>query len=126
MSEDWFVERLDPGQMACFDILDQAFMSFPGISKKIRYKIPFYDFKSWLCYINPLKKGGLELCFVHGQKLSGFPSILEARNRIMIAGITIMTPQEAGSDLVLDCFSEAIILDETLASEKKKQSGFKR
>ena len=34
------------------DLLTQRY----GMTYKLRYKIPFYDVKKWLCYINPQKK----------------------------------------------------------------------
>ena len=34
------------------DLLTQRY----GMTYKLRYKVPFYDVKKWLCYINPEKK----------------------------------------------------------------------
>lgn len=34
------------------DLLTQRY----GMTHKLRYKLPFYDVKKWLCYINPQKK----------------------------------------------------------------------
>jgi hypothetical protein len=33
------------------DLLTQRY----GMMYKLRYKLPFYDMKKWLCYINPQK-----------------------------------------------------------------------
>ena len=34
------------------DLLTQRY----GMTHKLRYKLPFYDVKKWICYINPQKK----------------------------------------------------------------------
>ncbi len=41
--------------------LHELLTSYPEVSGKIRYKIPFYYRKSWICYLNPTKYGSVEL-----------------------------------------------------------------
>ena len=108
---DDFIEKLNDGQLAIFNYLHDQFLAFPEISYKIRYKIIFYDYKSWLCYINPLKQGGVELCFIKGQVLQIHRDLLKAKNRKMIAGITIDDLKTAPLEKIMDCFAEALMLD---------------
>ena len=58
---------------------------------KIKYKIPFYYQKSWICYVNPVKNSGLELCFTRAQKFSNQQGLLESKGRKYVAGITMYT-----------------------------------
>ena len=112
MLSDAFRERLDSNQLQIVEYLHDCFLNFPEITSKIRYRIPFYDYKSWICYINPLKKGGVELCFIKGQELSAYPEYLHSKGRKMIAGIEIKTIEKAAEERVMECFTEALFLDE--------------
>ena len=76
--------------------------SFPEVSTKIRYKIPFYFRKSWILYLNPQKKGGVEVCFIHGQQLSNEHGLLEAKNRKQIAGITFKKISEIPEKIIFE------------------------
>jgi len=42
-------------QQAIFQFLHDILITYPMIETKIRYKVPFYFCKSWVCYINPIK-----------------------------------------------------------------------
>ncbi len=86
----------------------------PGMNSKIRYNIPFYDIHSWICYTNPLKKEGVELCFIHGQQLSDPYGLLDEKDRKMISGITITTLDDAILEAVLFYLTEAIEVDSAL------------
>lgn len=58
---------------------------------KIKYKIPFYYQKSWICYVNPVKYSGIELCFMKANKLTNEQGLLESKGRKYVAGITMYT-----------------------------------
>lgn len=95
--------------------------SHPAIHSKIRFKIPFYFLHSWICYINPLKTGGIEWCFIHGQRLEDPHDILQSKDRIMIAGIEVKEPEDLNNEAVLDILYTAIEYDKQLAEKKKKK-----
>jgi len=54
---------------------------------KIRFKIPFYYRKSWICYLNPLKGDKIELAFTRGNELSNSQGLLVSKERKQIRGI---------------------------------------
>lgn len=112
MSEESFLSRLSDNQLKIFEYFHSRFLDFPGVSTKIRYKIPFYDYHSWLAYLNPLKSGGMELCFVHGKELSSHGVLLQSRDRKQIAGLIIDDLGKVPIDAIMDTFAEAIVLDE--------------
>jgi hypothetical protein len=91
----------------------------PSIYAELKYGIPFYNLHSWMCYINPLKTGGVELCFLHGQKLPDTHHLLETKGRKMVSGITITTIQQLYREDLLELILSAIILDEEMKKEKK-------
>ena len=60
-----------------------------GLKSKMRYGIPFYDVEKWLCYLNPLKKGGIEFAFIRGDLLDHSDGLLDNKGRKMVWGIEL-------------------------------------
>ena len=54
---------------------------------RMRFKIPFYFRKSWICYLNPTKKGTVEFALVRGNELSNEQGLLESKGRKQVLGI---------------------------------------
>jgi len=50
-----------------------------GMNYRLRYRVPFYDVSRWLFYLNPQKKNGIELCFLHGRRMNDQNGVLESR-----------------------------------------------
>ncbi|MBE2208610.1 MAG: DUF1801 domain-containing protein [Saprospiraceae bacterium] len=107
---DFIYEQEEPAQSIML-ALHELLTAFPEISCKIRYKIPFYYRKSWVCYLNPLKNKGVELVFIHGGRLSNVQGILDAKGRKMVAGIAFSSVDEIDADVVLEILAEAILLE---------------
>ena len=111
------------------DILSQRY----GMTSKLRYKVPFYDIKKWLCYINPQKKrttklkkattenigGGIELCFLHGRWMEDPQGALDPKDRVQIYGITYYTLDEIDEEVLQVLIEEAIEIDEKFSKLKK-------
>jgi hypothetical protein len=109
---DDFVERLSENQKQVFWYLNNLLISFPGIQQKIRYKIPFYYRKHWVCYINPLKDNSLELAFINGSKMANEQGLLKRKGRKMVSGITFTSTDDYNEDELLEILHEAFILDD--------------
>lgn len=78
---------------------------------KERYKLPFYFGRSWICYLNPLKDGSVELAFTRGNELSNVHGILTHGSRKQIAGVVFQQLGDISFDLVRDTLYEALELD---------------
>jgi hypothetical protein len=94
--------------------LNQLLLSYPGMHCKIRFKIPFYDCKSWICYLNPLKKGAVELVFLRGNELIDESGLLEARGRKMVKGIIISDIDNIPFDTIHQILLQALLIDELM------------
>lgn len=104
--------------------LHQLLISYPGITAKIAYRIPFYYRKSWICYLNPLKGGGVELAFTRGNELMDESGMLESQGRAQVSGIRYNSPADIDPDGLNPLLQQAILLDETVPYEsKRKNSG---
>ena len=81
------------------------------LTSKIRYKIPFYDGRSWICYLNPKKSGSVELAFIRGREIAGQYSLLESKERKQIAGIEFHSLSDLPFKAVHEIINEALLLD---------------
>jgi len=91
------------------------------LAHKIRFKIPFYYHKSWVCYLNPIKKDAVELAFLSGKELSNEQGLLEANDRKQVAGITFSKVEEIPADQVYEIIQEALMLDEMKYHQRKRK-----
>nr|WP_262914208.1 DUF1801 domain-containing protein [Portibacter lacus] len=92
--------------------MHDLFLSYPNVGIKIRFGIPFYDYKTWICYLNPLKKeAGAELVFLKGKILQETFPFLKSKGRKMVAGIKLTTINDADLEQIITVFEEAISLE---------------
>ncbi|GAB4414325.1 MAG: hypothetical protein OHK0039_22020 [Bacteroidia bacterium] len=108
---DFIFDHSDP-QRAIMLALYESFVGHPGVTAHIRYKIPFFYRKSWLCYLNPLRNGTVELAFTRGDELSNAQGILDFRGRSQVASIILTTPETLPWTGLHEVFREALLLDE--------------
>jgi hypothetical protein len=94
--------------------LHDLMMDQPGIQCKMAFKLPVYYRSSWICYMNPLKKGGIEFVFTRGKELSNSQGILEARGRKEVSGIRLQSTDDIPLESLTGVIQEAILLDETV------------
>lgn len=110
-SPESYILELPENQRQIMQRMHDLLMSFPKMTTKIRYKIPFYYRKKWLCYLNPIKSNGVELCFLRGSELSNEQGILLANDRKMVAGISYYSVDEIDEKTLLEIINEAVLLD---------------
>ncbi|WP_375579658.1 DUF1801 domain-containing protein [Marivirga tractuosa] len=91
------------------------------LEDKIRFKIPFYYHKSWICYLNPIKNNAVELAFLLGKELSNHQGLLEAKGRKQVAGITFSNEEEIPKDQVYEIIQEALMLDEMKYNQRMRK-----
>jgi hypothetical protein len=88
---------------------------------KIRFKIPFYYGKSWICYLNPLKNGKVELAFIRGNELSNEQALLDNKGRKQVFGIEFETITDIPHQSINEIIKEALALDDMIAYESKRK-----
>jgi Domain of unknown function (DU1801) len=108
-----FIEQLEGEQRLLMLALHEWLLDFPGMTSKIRYKIPFYDRRHWICYLNPLRDGGVEFCFIRADELSNANELLDFKNRTQIASVTLRSTDTLPEAALLETLQEALLLDET-------------
>lgn len=116
-----YIDNLQSHQRTIALELHLLMLSFPDVTTKLRWKIPFYYRKSWLTYINPIKNGHIEFCFVRANELSNEAKILNFKKRKQIAGIEISEVHQIHTTELLLTIDEAIILDESVKYNVRKK-----
>ncbi len=94
-----------------------------GLSAKVTFGNPCYYGRSWICYINPLKDGKVEVAFLRGNELSNEQGLLADNGRKQVRSVTFAERNEIPMDLLDELISEAIVLDETVAYASKRKKG---
>ncbi len=118
---DLFILEKEGHQQAVLQFLNNLMMSNPEIVQKIRYKVPFYYRKSWICYLNPNKKtGAVEMVFLRGNELSNEQGLLEAKGRKQVLGVTFSEVKDIPVETLIEVIQEAIWLDDTVPYASKR------
>lgn len=116
---------MEEPQRGILEYLHQLLMAHPEVTCKIRYKIPFYNRKSWVCYTNP-RDGGIELAFIQGAELSNEQGLLQARGRKMVTGVVFHSLGDIPEAALLEVIQEALLLDEVAPYNGPKRKNQKR
>lgn len=112
MNVEIYIDELEGEQRLIAMALHDLMMTFPEVTTKIRYKIPFYYRKSWICYINPIKKDGIEFCFLRANELSNESGLLDFKKRKQIAGVDLFDHKSITVEGIIEILNEAFLLDE--------------
>ena len=93
-----------------------------NLTDKLRFKIPFYYKKSWICYLNPSKNNSIEFAFVRGNELSNSQGLLDSKGRKQVSSVELTELSKIPIKELTEIIHEAILLDETVpyASKRKK------
>jgi len=118
-----YIELLEGEQRRIMLALFQFIEAFPQVTCRIRYKVPFFYRKSWLCYLNPLKNGSVELCFVRANELSNEQGLLDFKDRTQVAGVTYFSAKDIQEPMLAEVLQEALLLDEEVAYAPKRKRG---
>ena len=118
-----FILDYEGDQSEVLQYLHDFLLTFPDVTSKIRYRIPFFYRKSWICYLNPTKKGKVELAFTRGNELSNANGLLDAKGRSQVMGVEYSKVDEINEEALVEIIQEALMLDDTVpyASKRKKK-----
>jgi hypothetical protein len=116
-----FISDYSGNQQKCMLLINNLISEIPGIQPKIRFKIPFYYRKTWICYLNPIKYHSVELCFVRAKELVHTKIYLQFGKRVQVGGIMLTTPEDIDIPLIRLILEEAVQLDETTPYTFKKK-----
>ena len=107
-----FIYQMEGQQREVLLYLHHILKNELNLQDKIRYKVPFYYGKSWICYLNPTKDNKIDLSFIYGNQLSNEQGLLESRGRKQVCSITFDAVKNIPTQLIYDILQEAILLDE--------------
>jgi hypothetical protein len=87
----------------------------------MRFDIPFYYGKSWICYLNPIKNSKIEFAFVRGNELSNEQGILSNKGRKQVYSIAFEKISDIPMKIVNEIIQEAILLDKAKPYKSKNK-----
>lgn len=109
-----FILTHEGNQKEIMLFIHEYMMAQPQVTAKLRYKIPFYYRKTWICYLNPRKDNSIEFCFIRGRELSNEQGIIEAKGRKMIKSINLTNLKDLPQEPLFEVIQEALLLDDTV------------
>ena len=118
-----YIYNFDDSQRETMLFLHKLLSVELSLTDKLRFKIPFYYRKSWICYLNPGKNNSIEFAFVRGNELSNSQQLLNSKGRKQIWSIELTKLSKVPIRELTEIIQEALLLDETVpyASKRKKQ-----
>lgn len=117
-----FIYALSEDQRELMLCLHHYMIKDKRLTCKIRYKIPFYDQRTWVCYVNPLKNGNVDIAFIRANELKETQIYLDFKKRKQLASITVLKGEEVPVDLLNKVFEEALELDLSKGYKLKRKS----
>lgn len=118
-----FIRQYEGSQREVLQYFHHLLAGELGLTDKIRFRIPFYYQKTWICYLNPTKNETVELAFIRGNELSNDIGILDNKGRKQVYGIEFQQLNKIPEDEILTVIQEAMILDETTPYASKRKPG---
>ncbi len=117
-----FIYTYDGSQKEIMLFFHNWLTSELNLTDKLRFKIPFYYRKSWICYLNPTKNNAIEFAFTRGNELSNSQGMLDNKGRKQVFSIEFKNVSDIPIKEITEIIQEAILLDETVpyASKRKK------
>lgn len=116
-----YIENLpnDP-QSELMKYLHHFLSSYPELNVKVMFSTPFYTRNKWMIYLNKLKDGKLEVCFVQAVQFKNHLELLDFKKRKQVGGITYSRVEDIDEEVLDLLVSEAISTDERIKSPLKK------
>jgi hypothetical protein len=115
-----FIYQSRGGQREVLHYLHELLTREYDLTDKIRYRIPFYDGASWICYCNPTGEGMVELAFVRGNELSNEQGLLIGGGRKQVLGVEFATTDDIPHEMLREVIQEAILLDQSVPYSPKR------
>jgi hypothetical protein len=103
-----FILSVDDERRDMVLYLHHLFTDRLGLKPKLRYGLPFYDARKWICYLNPKKKGGLELVFLDGQALEDPSGLLDSTGRKRVSGVTFYSLKDIPEKEIIELVEDAV------------------
>jgi hypothetical protein len=115
-----FIYNYDGSQRKIMLYIHSLLLNELNLTDKLRFGIPFYFGKSWICYLNPGKNNSIEFAFVRGNELSNSQGLLVSKGRKQVLSIELTKISEIPIKELKEIIHEAILLDETVPYASKK------
>jgi len=113
-------ENLAPWMRVKMTEVRQILSTFPEITEKIRYTVPFYDYKGMLLYMGPFQKKRLMIGFCNGVHMKrGVSHLISDAGQTQIRHFELFENKALPVKTIIMLFTEAIRTNEALHQIRK-------
>jgi hypothetical protein len=117
-----YVDDLEPWMQKQFSHARKLLLSFSPIIEKMRYGVPFYDYKGMLLYLVRFQKTKLVIGFCNGIMMSDEAGILRAdEGQTQIKHWFFEKDKKIDELLLSQYIHEAMLINDFIADQKKKK-----
>ena len=116
-----FIYQFEGNQREVMLYFNSLLVTELNLTDKIRFKIPFYYGKSWICYLNPTKDNKIEFAFTRGNELSNFQGLLHSKGRKQVYSIEFEKISYFPHQIINEIIQEALLLYEVKPYESKRK-----
>lgn len=109
--DDFIAEAPLPVQHLLKEALDLLMRQHPGLTARMRYRIPFVDYHRMLFFLHP-RKNHIAIGFCNGAVLSDEAGILTAGDRKYIRHYPVYHPSDLYLPALQPLLQEAILMQE--------------
>jgi len=114
---DEYILSLKGQQKEIISAIDLVLREGYKINGVIKWRIPFYQRKTNICYLNPIKNDGVEFVFYRGKHFSNQHGLLQSKGRKQVAGIELYSADDIPEEPIHEIIEEAILLDDRFAKK---------
>ncbi len=118
---DDFIQNFEGDQRKILNYLHILLANELELVPKIRFEIPFYYKRSWICYLNPTKRKTADFCFLRGNELSNEQGLLSGKGRKQVVSIEIAKLSDLPEGAIKEVVHEALLLDESVPYSVKNK-----
>lgn len=107
---DEYILDLKGEQRDIIEHLDYLLREVYQLNGSIKWRIPFYECEQPVCYLNPIKKDGVECVFFDRYGLTKDQGLLQANGRKIVRGVRLFRANELPVSVLESTIEEAIFL----------------
>lgn len=116
---DEYIALREPWMQSKMESVRQILLTFPEITERIRYQVPFYDCCGMMIYMGPFKKKRLVVGFCNGIHMTNKKGLLIAdAGQIQIRHYELLEDKKLKEMELIQLIKEAIKINKQLHEQK--------
>jgi len=105
---DFYADLTDNQRETAAYLRDLVLSAHPGITERLNWGVACFHLNRWIIYLNPLRSGAMDLCFMQGFQLTDEAGLLQERGRKTVRSVVVEAPGSVPEEALLALVFEAV------------------